>query len=154
MTQRYCAPRLPRVLLPSAPRQEPNERDAEVIQHIVLLKWKPGTDEDRILESFAHAEHLPNQIEGVESLTIGRNRVGADHGYTHALIVQLADEEALRRYLEHPLRERYIAEHLRPIEAERIEVDVPVDMALRRRDPDWNWEWGLGVGMGLPPDRE
>jgi hypothetical protein len=126
----------------------PTEEDAEVIQHIVLLKWKPGTDEDRVLEAFSRAEHLANQIEGVQRLTLGRNRVAANHGYTHALIVQLADEEALRAYLDHPLRKRYISEHMEPIEAERIEIDVPVDMVLRR-ETTWSWELGAGVGMGM-----
>ena len=102
-----------------------------MIQHIVLLKWKPGTAEERILTAFRQAEHLPNKIDGVDSLTIGRNRVAHEHGYTHVLIVRLADEQALERYLEHPLRLAYMRDHLAPLEAERIEIDVPVDAALR-----------------------
>src|SRR5690349_16492626 len=89
-------------------------RGAHVIQHIVLLKWKPDTTEEQILTAFRRAEHLPNEIDGVDSLTIGRNRVRHDHGFTHALIVRLSDEEALRNYLEHPLRKQYVEEHLKP----------------------------------------
>jgi hypothetical protein len=122
-----------------------------VIQHIVLLKLKPGTTEDQVREAFSHADGLPNEIPGVESLTIGRNRGESDHGYTHALSVQLADESALQRYLGHPAREQYIADHLAPIEAERIEIDVPVDMSVRR-EPHRNWEWGATAGMGPPLD--
>jgi hypothetical protein len=122
-----------------------------VIQHIVLLKWKPDTTEDQILAAFRHAEHLPNEVDGVESLTIGRNRVKHDHGYTHALIVRLSDEGALERYLRHPLRHRYVSEHLAPLEAERIEIDVPVDVALRA-EPQRDWEFGASIGMGHLPD--
>ena len=80
------------------------DEGAPVIQHIVLLKWKPETTEEQILSAVRRAEHLPNEIDGVESLTIGRNRVSHEHGYTHVLIVRLTDEPALARYLEHPLR--------------------------------------------------
>ncbi len=118
-----------------------------MIQHIVLLKWKPDTTEEAIVAAFRRAEHLPNEIDGVESLTIGRNRVKHDHGYTHALIVRLTDEQALERYLEHPLRRSYVAEHLQPLEAERIEIDVPVDVALRA-EPHRDWEYGASIGMG------
>ena len=122
-----------------------------MIQHIVLLKWKPDTSEEQILAAFRNAEHLPNQVPGVDSLTIGRTRVKHDHGYTHALIVRLADERALQQYLEHPLRKRYIAEHLAPLEEERIEIDVPVDVALRA-EPQRDWEFGASIGMGHLPD--
>jgi hypothetical protein len=122
-----------------------------VIQHIVLLKWKPDTTEEQILAAFRHAEHLPNQIPGVDSLTIGRNRVQHEHGFTHVLIVRLASEPALERYLAHPLRNRYMEEHLKPIEAERIEIDVPVDVALRA-EPHRDWEFGASIGMGHLPD--
>ena len=43
-----------------------------VVQHIVLLKWKPGVSDEAILQAFGHAKHLPNEIDGVEGLTIGR----------------------------------------------------------------------------------
>ena len=120
-----------------------------MIQHIVLLKWKSGTRDEQVLETFARAEPLARDIPGVESLTIGRNRVDQDHGFTHALIVRLADEQALERYLAHPLRKSYVDEQLGPIEDQRIEIDVPVDMTLRR-DPEFSWEWGAGMGTALP----
>ena len=34
-----------------------------MIQHIVLLKWKPDTTEEQILAAFRRAEHLPNEID-------------------------------------------------------------------------------------------
>lgn len=118
-----------------------------MIQHIVLVKWKQGITEEDVLAAFAQARCLAD-IEGVRRVTIGRNRVAAEHGFTHALIVQLEDEQALQSYLEHPTRARYLAEHLEPIREQHIDVDVPVDMALRP-EPGRTWEWG--IGMGLPP---
>jgi hypothetical protein len=120
-----------------------------MIQHIVLVKWKQGTTEEQILEAFGDARRLLEQIPSVRNLTIGRNRADADHGFTHALIVNLADEDDLRSYLEHPTRLQYVRETMQPLEEQRIEIDVPVDAALYR-DVGIDWEWGASVGMGPP----
>ena len=112
-----------------------------MIQHIVLLKWKPTTTDEQIDEAFSHAQQLVDEIDGVERVTLGRNRGEADHGYTHAMIVQLADD-ALASYLGHPTRRRYIAEWLDPIEQERIEIDIPEDAHLERPSAaksSWHW---------------
>jgi Stress responsive A/B Barrel Domain len=123
-----------------------------VIQHIVIVKWKAGTTEEQVLEACGKAGHMPNEIDGVQRITVGRNRGESDHGFTHALIVQLADENALSHYLAHPVRKRYLADHLDPIVDQRIEVDVPADLVLDRERLT-SWYWGVGAGMGaLPPE--
>lgn len=50
----------------------------------------------------------------------------------HVLIVGPEDEDALGRYLDHPLRAGYVADHLQQLEADRI--SVPFDKSLLR-DP-------------------
>jgi len=123
-----------------------------MIQHIVIVKWKTGTTEEQVLDACGRAGHMPNEIDGLQRITVGRNRAESEHGFTHALIVQLADEAALARYLDHPVRKRYLTEHLDPIVDQRIDIDVPVDLTLER-EPLASWYWGVGVGMGaLPPD--
>ena len=123
-----------------------------MIQHIVLIKWKPATTEEDIVEAFEAARALLDEIDSVQTLTLGRNRAESDHGFTHALIVNLADNDGLRRYLDHPTRMRYLRERLQPLEEQRIEIDVPVDMTLRRDPTVRNWDWGASIGMGSPLD--
>jgi hypothetical protein len=114
-----------------------------VIQHIVLLKWKAGTTDAQVDDVFARAEDLVRGIDGVGQVTLGRNRGDADHGFTHAFIVSLSDDDALATYLEHPVRHRYLTEVLKPLEEERIEVDVPDDASHRRGSgASRSWEWG------------
>jgi hypothetical protein len=122
-----------------------------VIQHIVLIKWKPDVTDERIATAFTQAQRLTEEIPTVQQVTLGRNRGPTDHGFTHALIVHLSHDDALSDYLDHPVRRQYVAELLEPLEAERIEVDVPVDFAIHR-NPSRNWEWGASVGMALPLD--
>jgi hypothetical protein len=114
-----------------------------VIQHIVLLKWKAGTADAQVDDVFAQAEELVDGIDGVERITLGRSRGEVDHGFTHAFVVNVSDENALSAYLDHPVRKRYVTEVLGPIEAERIEIDVPEDASHRlTRRASANWEWG------------
>ena len=123
-----------------------------MIQHIVLIKWKPDTTEQDIVAAFEAAGALLDEIGFVQKLTLGRNRGESDHGFTHALIVNLADDAALRDYLDHPTRMRYLRERLQTLEEQRIEIDVPVDMSLRRDPTVRDWSWGASVGMGPPLD--
>lgn len=122
-----------------------------MISHIVLIKWKPDVTDEQIATAFGQAQRLTDGIDTVQQVTLGRNRGPADHGFTHALIVQLSHDEALSEYLDHPVRRQYIAEFLKPLEDQRIEVDVPVDAAIHR-SPSRSWEWGASVGMALPLD--
>ena len=122
-----------------------------MIQHIVLVKWKPGVTDEQIEAAFAQAERLTEGIDVVSDVTLGRNRGPDDHGFTHALIVHISRDDALAEYLDHPIRKEYVADCLQPLEDQRIEVDVPVDMAMRR-EPARNWEWGASVGMGVLPE--
>lgn len=113
-----------------------------MIQHIVLLKFKPDTTDAQIDAAFGEAQQLVDAIDAVQRISLGRNRGDDSHGYTHALIVRLSDDDALTAYLSHPARERYVREALGPIEAERIEIDVPEDLHVERQGaPDSSWQW-------------
>lgn len=114
-----------------------------MIQHIVLLKWKEGTTDAEIEHRFAQAKELVKGIDSVERVTLGRNRVEADHGFTHAFIVKLSDDDALSTFLDHPLRQWYFTEVINPIEEARIEIDVPEDAGYQRQHGgSLNWHWG------------
>lgn len=110
-------------------------------ERIVLLKWKPGISEEQVRGALEGADGLTG-IPGVQRVMFGRNTAGAQHGYTHALIIELDADSTLPEYLEHPIRRRYHEEQLAPIEEERIEVDLPAPRTLRpegHSQGDWEW---------------
>lgn len=111
-----------------------------MIQHIVLLKWKPGITPAQIDAAAGRAQELVDGIDTVEQITFGRNRARDDHGYAHAFIVRFHDQDALSVYLSDPLRIRYVNEVLEPILEERIEIDIPEDAHLERHG-DLGWHW-------------
>ncbi len=113
-----------------------------MIQHIVLLKWKPGTSDQQVDGAFGQLRELVEGIPAVDRITFGRNRGGQDHGFSHAIIVRLADEGGLRSFLGNPVRRHYVEEVLGPIEADRIEMDLPDDVHLERNaSPEFSWDW-------------
>ena len=113
-----------------------------MIQHIVLLKWKPGTTDDQIEAAFGQAQQLVDEINGVERVTLGRNRGEDEHGYTHALIVKL-DDEALDGYLAPPGSQ---ALHQRVAGADRGRADRDrrargrAHRAQRGAASGWRWD--------------
>jgi stress responsive alpha/beta barrel protein len=112
-----------------------------LIQHIVLLKLKPGTTDEQVDEAFTAGGHLPREIPGVLQFVFGRDRSDAEHGFTIASIIQLRDEKALETFLKHPKRRQYIDEHVAPITEQRIEVDVPTEGTHRPLIAS-SWFWG------------
>ena len=108
-------------------------------ERIVLLKWKPGTSEKQVQAALEKADGL-TEIPGVVRITLGRDTSGAEHGYTHALIIELDPESSLPDYLDHPIRRRYHEEQLAPIEEQRIEVNLPAARTLRPHAGS-EWEW-------------
>lgn len=114
-----------------------------MIQHIVVLKWKAGTTAAQVDQVLAQADVLMDGIDAVQRITVGRNSGGANHGFTHAIVVNVDGEEALATYLDHPVRRQYVTEVLSPIEEARIEIDAPTDdSSAYKRSDELSWEWG------------
>jgi quinol monooxygenase YgiN len=113
-----------------------------VVQHIVLLKLKPGTTDRDVTQAFLAAEALVEDTPGMLEFAFGRDRSDPDHGYGLASIIQFRDQDALRAYLESPERKAYVDEHVAPITDDRIELDVGTDGAHRPTPNLASWYWG------------
>lgn len=90
--------------------------------HIVMIKWKPGTSDERIAERMRALGALKDQIPGIISVHTGVNFSDRAKGYTHAGIVQLKDREALANYGPHPAH-RALGEPFREIAEDLMVVD-------------------------------
>jgi quinol monooxygenase YgiN len=80
-----------------------------MIHHIVMLKFKPGIDEEQIDELAAMLDELPNKIIEIHLYEFGRDMLNTDRSYDFALVSLFANVQALGRYQKHP-------EHLRVLE--------------------------------------
>ena len=98
-----------------------------MIQHIVLLKLKPGTtsaQKEALLEGLI-ALQREGRIPGIESVSGGDNcsPEGKAHGFDWGFVMTFADAAARDAYLPHPAHKAVGKELLRPIADDVLVLD-------------------------------
>ena len=73
-----------------------------MINHVVLMKFKPGVSDDAIDDLEKSLDDLPNIILEIQSYEFGRDQVHSQKSYDFALVSLFANLEAVKRYQEHP----------------------------------------------------
>jgi hypothetical protein len=73
-----------------------------MINHVVLMKFKPDVSNDQIDDLEKSLDDLPNQIVEIQAFEFGRDLIHSERSYDFALVSLFANLEAQRRYQEHP----------------------------------------------------
>jgi Stress responsive A/B Barrel Domain len=73
-----------------------------MINHVVLMKFKPDVNDDAIDALEKSLDDLPNKIVEIQTYEFGRDRVHSEKSYDFALVSLFANLEAMKRYQEHP----------------------------------------------------
>jgi hypothetical protein len=73
-----------------------------MLNHVVLMKFKPDVSEEDIHSLEQALDDLPNKILEIKMYEFGRNSVPSDRSYDFALIALFANPGALARYQKHP----------------------------------------------------
>lgn len=83
-----------------------------MIRHIVLFKFKPGVSwaDDAVLAAENVARRVGDEVPDLRYWYAGRNFSDRPVAYDFVVIGLLADEDALRRYMEHPFHQGAIAQ--------------------------------------------
>ena len=76
-----------------------------MINHVVLMKFKPDTTDADIQELEKMLDDLPNKIMQIHSYEFGRDVVRSQRSYDFALVSLFANLESLKRYQEHRLHQ-------------------------------------------------
>jgi hypothetical protein len=79
-----------------------NKGDTDMINHVVLMKFKPDVNDDAIDDLEKSLDDLPNKIVEIQAFEFGRDRVHSEKSYDFALFSLFANLEAVKRYQEHP----------------------------------------------------
>jgi hypothetical protein len=97
------------------------------VKHIVLLKFKDGTNEEQISQFFADVLDLSETVPGVEDYVAGTNNSpeSLNQGLTHAFIMTFTDAAARDAYLAHAEHEKFKTMALTVVEATTV-VDFEV----------------------------
>ena len=96
-------------------------------RHVVLLKWKDGTDSasrSAVREGLAA---LPSQIPELRSYLFGEDRGLVPGNFDFAIVAEFEDEAAWRVYVDHPSHQDVIARLIQPIVAQRVAVQFDLD---------------------------
>jgi Stress responsive A/B Barrel Domain len=72
------------------------------LRHIAWLRFKEGVDDARIAQHLDACRSLVGRVPAVINLECGTNLSDRAGGFTHGIIVSLANRDALDAYLEHP----------------------------------------------------
>jgi Stress responsive A/B Barrel Domain len=99
-----------------------------VFRHVVLFRWKPGTDPASLAALERALAELPAQVPEIRAYRFGRDAGLATGNFDFAIVADFADADAWRRYLEHPAHTRLVAERVRPIVAERVATQFRVEL--------------------------
>ncbi|GBC62875.1 stress responsive alpha-beta barrel domain-conta ining protein [Desulfonema ishimotonii] len=79
-----------------------------MVRHIVFMKFKPETGDDRITPVEKGLGALPGLIAEIRSFEFGRDVVRSDRSYDFALVAGFDDMEALSRYQVHPEHQKVV----------------------------------------------
>src|SRR5262245_31730757 len=75
-----------------------------MIQHMVLLRFKPDISEQQIDRLFRQVDDLKNVVPGMRYFAGGKyaSPEGLSQGYSHGFLVTFDDAAARNAYLAHP----------------------------------------------------
>lgn len=73
-----------------------------MMNHVVMLKFKPGTTEESIRELEETLDQLPNKIQDIKMYEFGRDILRTPRSYDFALVSLFVGPAALERYQNHP----------------------------------------------------
>ena len=112
-----------------------------MLNHIVLLKFKPGVAEDDIKKLEKLLDDLPNKISEILVYEFGRNIIPSKRAYDFALVSLFANPESLERYRQDPVHLK-VLDHIKHICENIITTDFLGSDAssIKEQTPD----------MGLP----
>jgi hypothetical protein len=86
----------------NAVRYDNEKGGVNMINHVVLMKFKPEVNDDAIDDLEKSLDDLPNKIIEIQAYEFGRDRVHSERSYDFALVSLFANPEAVKRYQEHP----------------------------------------------------
>ena len=96
-------------------------------RHIVMFRWKPGTNAAQLEALERGLVALPALVPEIRAYRFGADARAAEGNFDFAIVADFDDVDAWRRYVVHPAHQKLVAELVRPITAERAAVQHRLD---------------------------
>jgi uncharacterized protein (DUF1330 family) len=94
----------------------------KTVIHVVTVKWKPNTPPEKIEAALRAAEQLGNEYKGILRVWTRAIKVQGN-GYTHAIVMEFKNEQALKAYADSPAQKKWYEAYL-PIRGESTTHDI------------------------------
>jgi len=101
--------------------------EAEIFHHVVMFRWKSETTAEQLAALERALAALPGQIRELRAYRWGADAKQTPGNFDFAISADFDDVEAWRAYVVHPAHQRLVAEHVRPLTAERAAVQFRSD---------------------------
>ncbi len=82
-----------------------------MLNHVVVLKFKPGVTPEAVVELERMLDALPNTIMEIKMFEFGRDLLRSERSHDFALVALFTNLAALERYRNHPAH-RPVAEKI------------------------------------------
>jgi hypothetical protein len=82
------------------------------LRHVVTWKVAGDSEEERERVKAEFRDRLlslPSQIDVIRSFEVGLNNAGAGDNFDVVLVSEFDDEDALQRYIQHPVHQEVVA---------------------------------------------
>lgn len=93
-----------------------------MLNHVVMLKFKPDVKETEIKDLENALDKLPNSIVEIQMYEFGRDVIHSVRSYDFALVSLFANTNALSRYASHP-EHMAVLEKIKKISRNVVTVD-------------------------------
>ena len=97
-----------------------------IFRHVVLFRFRPEATAAQLAALERALAALPGQVPQIRAYRFGADAGLVPGNFDFAIVADFADDEAFRAYVDHPAHQRLVAEHVRPLTAERAAVQYRI----------------------------
>lgn len=102
-------------------------KSGDSFRHVVLFRWQPETSAGQLAALERALAALPGQVPQIRAYRFGADAKLSPGNHDFAIVADFDDVDSFRAYVAHPAHQRLIAEHIRPLMAERAAVQFRVE---------------------------
>lgn len=97
-----------------------------IFRHVVLFRFRPEASAAQLAALERALAALPGQVPQIRAYRFGADAGLVSGNFDFAIVADFDDSESFRAYVDHPAHQRLVAEHVRPLTAERAAVQYRI----------------------------
>ena len=99
----------------------------DIFRHVVLFRWQPGTSAAQVAALERVLAALPAEVPRIRAYRFGADAQQTPGNFDFAIVADFDDVEAWRAYVAHPAHQKLVADHIRPLVAERAAMQYRIE---------------------------